>query len=70
MMEKDGGEAHSFSRMMISLLFLMSTPIGQAEENQGNILDIEMGYWINENWIPLTTSFQFEFRLIDHGQGK
>ncbi|MEC9117934.1 MAG: hypothetical protein VX854_00220, partial [Candidatus Thermoplasmatota archaeon] len=56
--------------VMISLLFLMSTPIGQAEENQGNILDIEMGYWINENWIPLTTSFQFEFRLIDPWTGQ
>ena len=56
--------------IIISLLFLMSTPIGQAEENQGNILDIEMGYWINENWIPLTTSFQFEFRLIDPWTGQ
>ena len=46
--------------IMISLLILMSTPIGQAEESQGTMLDIEMGYWVNGNWNPLTTSFEFE----------
>ena len=33
--------------IIISLLILMSTPIGQAEESQGTMLDIEMGYWVN-----------------------
>ena len=56
--------------IIISLLFLMSTPIGHAEENQGDILDIEMGYWDEENWIPLTTSFEFEIRLIDPWTGQ
>ena len=56
--------------IMISLLILMSTPIGQAEESQGTILDIEMGYWVNENWNPLTTSFEFEIRLIDPWTGQ
>ena len=55
--------------IIISLLILMSTPIGQAEESQGTILDIEMGYWVNENWNPLTTSFEFEIRLIDPRTG-
>ena len=48
----------------------MSTPIGQAEESQGTMLDIEMGYWVNENWNPLTTSFEFEIRLIDPWTGQ
>ena len=70
-MEKDGGEPIRFQAIiMISLLILMSTPIGQAEENQGTILDIEMGYWVNENWNPLTTSFEFEIRLIDPWTGQ
>ena len=58
------------AKIMISLLILMSTPIGQAEESQGTILDIEMGYWVNENWNPLTTSFEFEIRLIDPWTGQ
>ena len=71
MMEKDGGEPIRFQAIiMISLLILMSTPIGQAEENQGTILDIEMGYWVNENWNSLTTSFEFEIRLIDPWTGQ
>ena len=45
--------------IMISLLILMSTPIGQAEESQGTILDIEMGYWVNENWNPLSVKMLF-----------
>ena len=66
MMEKDGGDPVRFHAIfLILLLILMYTPIGQAEENQGTTLDIEMGYWVNENWNPLTTSFEFEIRLID-----
>ena len=70
-MEKDGGDPVRFHAIfLILLLILMYTPIGQAEENQGTTLDIEMGYWVNENWNQITTSFEFEIRLIDPWTGE
>jgi len=70
-MGKDGGDPVRFQAIiLVLLLILMTSPIGQAEENQGTMLEIEMGYWINENWNPLTTSIEFEIRLIDPWTGE
>ncbi|MBA46409.1 MAG: hypothetical protein CMB31_07480 [Euryarchaeota archaeon] len=56
--------------IVISILILMSTPIGMAEENQETILEIEMGFWVDSNWIPLTIPFEFEVTLIDAWTGR
>tara|TARA_B100000902_G_scaffold16583_1_gene19908 strand:- start:10232 stop:13060 length:2829 start_codon:yes stop_codon:yes gene_type:complete len=56
--------------IVISIIILMSVPNGMAQENEDTILEIELGFWVGENWNPLPTPLEFEVKLIDPWTGR
>ena len=56
--------------VVITILILMSVPIAMADENEETVIQIELGYWTNGNWEPLTVPSQSDVRIIDPWSGR